>query len=256
MQLYFIRHAQSLNNALWDQTGDNKGRSEDPGLTETGQRQVEFLASFLAQAGPGACGDDWDPQNAAGFGFTHLYTSLMVRAVVTGEAIARALGTALVGWSDWHESGGIYLDDEHTGERHGLPGKNRAYFETHHPNLVLPDELDKRGWWNRPFETYPQRRVRARRALAELWKLHGNTQDRVAVVSHGGFYNHFLSALLDLPWREDDHPESGSTDGEHPPAGRWFLMNNAAITRIDFDHDVVRLNYNNRVDFLPPDLIT
>jgi 2,3-bisphosphoglycerate-dependent phosphoglycerate mutase len=179
----------------------------------------------------------------------------MVRAVITGEVIARALGMKLFAWPEWHEGGGIYLDDEETGEPQGLPGKNRAYFETHHPGLVLPEEIDPFGWWNRPFETQLQRRERARRALAQLWECHGNTQDRVAVVSHGGFYNHFLFNLLDLPGR-DEYEEPGSNDGKNPPSGRWFLMNNAAITRIDFDSDTVRLAYHNRLDFLPSELIT
>ncbi len=256
MQLYFIRHAQSLNNALWDLTGDNKGRSEDPGLTETGQRQAQILASFLAQAGPGASPGVWDPRNAAGFGFTHLYTSLMVRAVITGETVSRALNLPLVAWPEWHEGGGIYLDDEATGEPRGLPGANSAYFETHHPELRLPADLGGRGWWNRPFETHSRRQERARRALAQLWHRHGNTEDRVAVISHGGFYNYFLANLLDLPWSDDEHPEVGTDEGQSPPGRRWFLMNNTAITRIDFESDVVRLAYHNRLDFLPPDLIT
>jgi hypothetical protein len=36
MHLFFIRHGQSANNHLWEQTGSNRGRSEDPELTETG----------------------------------------------------------------------------------------------------------------------------------------------------------------------------------------------------------------------------
>jgi broad specificity phosphatase PhoE len=32
MQLYYIRHAQSENNDLWDRTGSDQGRSEDPKL--------------------------------------------------------------------------------------------------------------------------------------------------------------------------------------------------------------------------------
>jgi 2,3-bisphosphoglycerate-dependent phosphoglycerate mutase len=254
MQLYFIRHAQSENNALWDQTGDNKGRSDDPSLTDAGYRQAQILADFLAQAGPGAPPDAWDPQNAAGFGFTHVYTSLMLRAVITGVVIARALDLPPVAWPDWHEGGGIYLDDEETGEPVGLPGRNRADFETHYPELILPEQLDECGWWNRPFETRPQRRERARRVLAELWQRHGGTHDRVAVVSHGAFYNYFLGALLDLPWREDD-PEEYPESSKALPRVRWFLMNNAAITRIDFKSEV-RLAYQNRLDFLPRELIT
>ena len=47
MQLYFIRHGQSENNARWMSTGSHRWRSEDPGLTEVGQQQAEILAQFL-----------------------------------------------------------------------------------------------------------------------------------------------------------------------------------------------------------------
>ena len=98
MQLYFIRHGQSENNALWMSTGSHIGRSEDPGLTEVGQQQSEFLAQFLSQADPDVAVNGRDIQNVAGFGITHLYTSLMVRAVATGTIIARTLDLPLVAW--------------------------------------------------------------------------------------------------------------------------------------------------------------
>ena len=111
MQLYFIRHGQSENNALWDLTGNGDGRSEDPGLTDAGRQQAVMLASFLSQSSPGRSIGHWDPHNISGFDFTHIYTSLMVRAVETGLTVARALGLDLVANVDLHEGGGIYLND-------------------------------------------------------------------------------------------------------------------------------------------------
>ncbi len=240
MQLYFIRHGQSENNELWMRTGSHKWRSEDPGLTEVGRQQAEFLARFLGQADPASTVTDSDIQNVAGFGITHLYSSLMVRAVATATIIADALGLPLVAWEDLHEYGGIYLRDGQTDERMGLPGRNRAYFEQHFPDLVLPDYLGETGWWNRPFEDPEQRFPRARRVLRDLIERHGHTDDRVAVVSHGGFYNYLLAAILNLPGRE----------------GYWFVLSNTGISRIDFNEDEIWLGYLNRVDFLPKDLIT
>ena len=240
MQLYFIRHAQSENNALWKHTGSYKGRSEDPGLTEVGRQQAEFLAQFLSQADPNITANGSDIQNVAGFGITHLYSSLMVRAVATGTIIADALGLPLVAWEYLHEYGGIYLKDEQTDEPIGLPGRNRAYFEEHYPDLVLPDSLGEAGWWNRPFEEPEQRLPRAKRFLRDLMERHGHTDDRVALVSHGGFYNYLLAAILNLPGRE----------------GYWFVLNNAAISRIAFNEEETWLVYLNRVDFLPKELIT
>jgi len=236
MQFYFIRHGQSENNALWMSTNSHEGRNEDPGLTEVGRRQAEFLAQFLSQ--PASASSDL--QNVAGFGITHLYTSLMVRAVATGTIIANALDLPLVAWEDLHEWGGIYLRDEQTDERTGLPGRNRAYFEQHFPDLALPDSLGEEGWWNRPFEEPELRLPRAKRALHDLLDRHGHTEDRVAAVSHGGFYNYLLAVILNLPERED----------------HWFALNNTGLSRIDFDEEEIRLIYLNRVDFLPKELIT
>jgi broad specificity phosphatase PhoE len=60
------------------------------------------------------------------------------------------------------------------------------------------------------------------------------------VVSHGGFYNYLLAAILDMPGRE----------------GYRFVMNNAAISRIVFREENAWLLYLNRVDFLPRELVT
>jgi 2,3-bisphosphoglycerate-dependent phosphoglycerate mutase len=240
MQFYYIRHAQSANNLLWDRTGSSNGRSADPELSETGKQQAEHLARFLRQADSDIVAKGRDGQNVAGFRFTHLYTSLMARSVATGTAVAHALGLPLLAWEDLHEMGGIYLDDDLTGEPVGLPGKNRAYFEENYPDLVLPDTLGAAGWWNRPMETREQGSVRAQRFVHELLQRHGDSADRVAVISHGGFYNHVLAAVLGMPRIEDF----------------WFVLNNAAITRIDFDGDAIYPVYFNRADFMPRDLVT
>ncbi len=236
MQLYFIRHGQSENNELWARTGSSEGRSEDAELTALGRRQAELLARFLNRPGKA---DDSDPQNINGFGITHLYCSLMVRAVETGTIIARELGLPLIAWRDLHEVGGIYLVDGESGQRVGRPGKDRSFFERHYPHLVLPEGIES-GWWNRPFETKEEAPARAGRVWGELLERHGNTSDRVALVSHGGFYNYLLAAIIGLADR----------------SGLWFSLNNAAITRVDLVEGRVGIVYANRVDFLPPDMIT
>jgi len=241
MQLYFIRHGQSQNNLLWVQTGSSDGRDTDPDLTPVGRQQAEKAAQFLSRPGSKAVSapHSYDVQNTGGFGITHIYCSLMLRAVITGTIIAQALDLPLVAWEDVHEGGGIYRHDQESDERIGLPGNNRAYFEAHYPDLILPDSLGEEGWWNRPFEEREFMLVRAQRFLHDLLEKHGGTDERVAVVSHGGFYNRVLRAILNLPDNRD----------------RWFVINNAAITRIDFG-DEIRFAYMNRVDFLPPELIT
>lgn len=239
MQLYLIRHAQSENNALWDIGQYEQMRSMDPELTELGYRQSQVLAQFIARR-PSSPSHLDDEHNRLGFGLTHLYCSLMVRAVATGTAIARETGLSLIAWADWHEGGGIYLDDEVSGERVGYPGKDRSYFQTYYPELVLPNKLNETGWWSRPFEERPQRWERARRVLNELESRHRETHDRVAVVMHGGFYNYFMKTVL----------------GIAPAEEIWFVINNAAITRFDFTDQEIRLVYQNRLDFMPIELLS
>lgn len=247
MQLYFIRHAQSENNLLWAQTGSHEGRSDDPDLTPVGRRQAKALAEFLRSQeqakdplGEPTLTVEYDAQNVYGFGLTHLYCSLMVRAIETGQVVASTLDLPLVGWPEIHETGGIHHKDPVTGELVGLPGHGRSFFVTHYPELVLPDSVTEAGWWNRPFEPSEVRAGRARRFLDELVRRHSGSSDRVAVISHGGFYNHVMRALLGMP-------EEGS---------RWFSLNNVAISRIDFDEETNWIQYTNRCDFLPGEIIT
>jgi 2,3-bisphosphoglycerate-dependent phosphoglycerate mutase len=239
-QFYFIRHAQSTNNLLFDNTGSSVGRVEDPSLTELGREQSKFLAEFLKIGSPDG-GSLQSDTRAAGFGITHIYSSLMLRAVETGTPIAETLCLPLIAWEDIHEQGGIYLNDEKTGAPNGLPGKTPSFFRANFPDLLLPHNLDKKGWWHqRPYESIELSILRAQSIVVDLLVRHGNSNDKVAMISHGGFYNSFLSALLNLPTQN----------------GIWFRMNNAAITRFDFQDDEVRITYMNRMDYLPARLIT
>ncbi len=238
MQFYFIRHGQSENNLLWETTGASVGRNQDPELTPTGVKQAQVLADFLAH-GIDVFNARRPNQQGAGFDITHLYTSLMVRSVATGTKVARELNLPLTAWVDAHETGGIYLADEKAGTFVGQPGNNRKYFETNYPDLVLPVTLGEAGWWNRPFEEREVRPIRAEHFLQELVARHGGTDDHVALISHGGFYNHLMRALLKMTCENC-----------------WFGINNVAITRVDFSPEDVGVVYSNRIDFLPRDLIT
>jgi 2,3-bisphosphoglycerate-dependent phosphoglycerate mutase len=255
MQLYFIRHGQSENNALWDRTGPREERSPDPELTELGHEQALRLAEFLATRQPasprvasgqteGARNGSISPsrrtaQSVDGFDVTHLYCSPMIRAIETGMYVARALDLPLHLWEDVHEVGGIFREDGEMGCEIGLPGNERAYVQERYPELVLPDGWGRGGWWNRPFEQREQRILRAQRFFRDLKRRHGDSNDRVAVISHAGFGNYFMVVALDWPNR-----------------GRnGFTLNNASITRIDLmEH--TRVVYTNRTDFLPQTLIS
>jgi 2,3-bisphosphoglycerate-dependent phosphoglycerate mutase len=226
MTLYLIRHAQSANNELYERTGSSIGRVEDPELTALGTRQAKILSDYLAGNAEGGC--------------THLYCSLMVRAVATATVVSRACDLRPVAWPEVHEQLGIFLADEQTGELVGRPGKSRSYFERHYPDLQLPESLNEHGWWNRPVETEKEWKQRARDFLAELHRRHGTGEDRVAVVTHGGFYHEVILALTG----------GAGTDG------LWFTMHNTGITRIDFHPTHTSIVYHNRLEHLPPELLS
>ena len=84
------------------------------------------------------------------------------------------------------------------------------------------------------MEQSEERNERAKRVIRDLLERHGGTQDVVALVSHGGFYNYFLWALFGLERQKNI----------------WFLMNNTGITRIDFGEEWIDLVYQNRMDHL------
>jgi len=205
-----------------------------------GWRQARALADYLQRSAPDALPAGRDAANHGGFGITHLYCSPMLRAVDTGGVVAAALGLPLVVWPDWHEGGGIYLNDPVTDEPYGLPGATRAQLQSRCDRIVLPETITENGWWNRSMETREERPGRARRVLDGLLSRHGGTEDRVAVVSHGGFYNHIIWA---------------AARAERPDKV-WLVMNNTAITRIDFTEEWTDMVYLNRLDHLSPGMVT
>lgn len=241
MRLYFIRHGQSENNALWDASGSNDGRNEDPALTAIGHEQARRLGEYILAKDIAARADGKNgPPKRDYFGITHLYTSLMVRAVETASYISRALDLPLHAWPEIHECGGIYLEEEEEGVRTGLPGKPRSYFASHYSHLVLPETITEAGWWNRPFEEREVRSLRAQKVLETLLEQHGNTEDVVAIVSHGAFYMELMRVFFKLEEKNC-----------------WFLMNNTAVSRFDFRPDgEIALIYHNSTLHLPEDLIT
>ena len=241
MQLYFIRHGQSENNALYDETGGSVDRKIDPDLTRIGHQQAQQLGEFLKIQRPALAKPRRDPQNVGGFKFTHIYSSLMIRALKTAGYVADALDMPITAWPEIHEGGGIYVDDE-AGVPQGLPGFPRSYFAQNYPKVALPEVVTEAGWWNRPFEPVEARVVRAQLVVKELVKRHGNTDDAVALVSHGEFFYNFIRALLDIP------DKLGSE--------MWFVMNNCAMSRIDFNEGFTAVVYVNRCEYLARDLIT
>jgi len=236
-----------MNNAHWQEPEYKE--SPDPALTEAGIEQARLLSEFLEKSQLLSLPGEWNPHNRHGFGLTHIYTSLMERAVHTALPTVRKLKVPFAAWMEIHESGGIFGRDGEM-KLQGLPGKPRAWFESNVPELTLPDSLNGTGWWNcRPQEKEEEAYLRAKRVWADLLVRHGDQEgqpeQRVVFVSHGGFFTHLVCAMLDLPWRQAAYGLKS-----------WFMLNNCSISRFDVNKQEVTLCYMNRTDHLPDHLIT
>ena len=159
---------------------------------------------------------------------------------MTASIVADALDMPVFGLEGIHESGGIYLEDADAGNLTGLPGKTPVELQAAFPRLVLTDEINPKGWWNRPFESRENRPKRASQVLAWLLQKHGDSDDQVALFSHGGFYNYLVAAMMGMQ--------------DAPPI--WFDMNNCGVSRFDLREDHFIMLYHNRIEHLQGSLIT
>lgn len=249
MELYLIRHGQSVNNAM----PEDQLRIPDAPLTELGKRQAGRLAEYLAE--PANRDPRVDPGTGyaertghSAFGITELYTSPMHRALETTRPIAAALGLKPSVRIELHEHGGVFqlTPDGIT----GFPGRSRTQVMDEFPDYELPDGLTEEGWWDAASgsEPYYLAAGRAIRIASELrrratdYLASGSTEQfGVAFVSHGTFIDALIKALLN----------------QLPSRSFFYLMYNTAITRIDFvEHDRALLRYVNRVAHLPPEMVS
>jgi 2,3-bisphosphoglycerate-dependent phosphoglycerate mutase len=237
MLLYYIRHGQSINNALYDQTGSYEKRNEDAPLSETGKKQLPYLAAYikkeLAQVQSDGQGGN---RNVP----VTLYCSLMERGIATASAVAESCDLPLHGYKDLHEAGGVYLIDHDSGEHIGMAGKNKAFLEEKYPLLQFPEDACVDGWWNQAYEEEEERHQRAKRVLEMLLHKHNQPDEVVIFVSHAEFFNYLMKQILSIP---DAFPV-------------WFVLMNCSVTLFDFQEDHLRIPFLNRHHFLPNELIT
>jgi 2,3-bisphosphoglycerate-dependent phosphoglycerate mutase len=214
-------------------------RDVDPDLTPDGKKQAELAADYLASP---YRNNGFDPQNREGFGLTHLYCSLMIRAVKTGQTISNKTGLPLVAMPEVHETGGMFYAERGDEEPVfiGQPGPGRSYFKSEFPDLVLPEDLPEEGWWGREKEPREEYLDRAQSVIDRLVKDHSGKGHRVGVVMHGGIFARILTVLFNIQTPK-----------------YWFLMNNCGISRVEISDDGrPMLTYMNKVDFLPDHLVT
>jgi len=241
MKLFIIRHAQSINNAL----PDERDRVCEPPLTELGHRQAQLLAEHLA-IGKNPELSTWTSveatasHNRRSYDITRLYCSAMHRSLQTAQPIAQALNLTPEIWLDIHEHGGIFLDHGEDGGIRGYPGRTRSEILAEFPACILPETITEEGWWQGSQEDWPACHGRAIKVAAEL-RAQATSDERIAIVTHGGFIDALIKALLN-----------------QSPSPHVFYYNfNTAISRIDFRADGrLDFRYLNRVDHLPQESIS
>jgi broad specificity phosphatase PhoE len=230
MELYLIRHGQSFNNTLTKP----EGRLADPPLSEVGERQAKLVAEYLHSA-PAKC--EYGRESfEEGFGIDRLYCSAHLRCLHTATEIGETTGLAPEIWVDVHEEMGIWMEEE----EEALPGLTPDQIGERFPKVKIPEDMAPDGWWNRPVEREEEWVARASRVAHLLRTEMAHRNERIAVVTHGGFTKDLLSALV-----------NGG-----PMSGASFSTQNTSIARIDFDPSGLQIRYLNRVEHLPPELLT
>lgn len=223
MELYLIRHGQSTNNE------GKLPRIADPPLTDIGVEQARWVGESLR-----------------GEGITRLYCSPMLRTLQTARRISEILDLpphVFVGLHEWGGIGEVRED----GTTVQLPGLNRSGIREICPDAVLPEDVTEEGWWFREgfargIEDMCQLSHENGLAfIAHLMEHHGNTEQRVAAVSHGGSGGSLISAFFGLP------PDVGYSR---------FTHNNTGVSKLSFTLGQRQLHYLNKISHLPSEAIT
>ena len=221
MEFYLIRHGQSVNNASPD------ALEPDPALTNLGREQANHVGNSLKEKG-----------------IHRIYCSPMLRALQTAEIIGRILSLPPHVYVGLHEWDGIW---EAGVGRYGatLPGLTRTQMREICPNVVLPDDVTDEGWlfseWGN-VELMLQRAFRdSKLFIQQAEATHGESDERVAVVSHGGFLATMICAFFELTPNDDpDH----------------FAHRNGAISKIRKTPEGTQLRYLHRISHLPKEMLT
>jgi len=195
--LYLIRHARSV----WNAEGRVQGQANPP-LDDVGRKQAQAVAARLS-----------------GETFNAFYSSPLVRARETAEVIA-ARHRLTVQYDE-------RLMERRFGIWEGLTGPEIEAWKAANPNG---------DWWIHGPPGAENRAAIIGRAAAVFGDIVAAHPDqKVAVVSHGGLFNSFVTHLLKLP----------------PDSLVSFHSNNTAISRIRI-HDgqvaIIALNDDRHLD--------
>jgi broad specificity phosphatase PhoE len=248
--LFFIRHAESFNNCLYEQVWAKLGRDisdevllaeeakirqADCGVSDRGMQQLEKLQEFAKNHGFSTYVKDstckWE-----------VFSSPMKRCLITTSKLCKDmpdLASIQVNPS-LHESCGCF-DMINESESIGVKGYTASEVETLFPGFRCMSGMED-GWFKQPvMESYEEFTVRAKEVLSWIWSLHDDDREidderNIIIVAHGNLLSVLFNLLL------------GSRRA-------LFSMSNTGVTHfqlntLDSGHKVAAIRFQNRVDHL------
>ena len=210
LELFYIRHAESAGNTASALISGRDYPVDDPPLTERGAEQAVLLGERMSRGTLDA-----------------VICSPLIRAVHTAhEIVKRQEGIRAELLPDLME----------TDTLPGTLGCCAQLLEERFP-LALPCRCEPTpagGTLAMQPEDFKQKTARGKRCVNYIFSRF-NSGERVAVVSHGGFFGFFMRCALGLP--EED-------------IFRWSI-NNTSVTKIKLYEDGTRkLSYSNDTSHL------
>lgn len=180
MELFLVRHGQSVGNIMMDQD------LPDSPLTELGLRQAERAAAYLSRRS-----------------ITRIISSPLIRALQTARPLANAIAQPIEVWLELHE---------HRKEP-SCKGATRAELLGVYPEALLPDELEESGWHYAGTESETAVRRRAAAIARRLRQFRDN--ERLAVFAHGTLNEYLIREFLRVPVHIHVRFEQSNTGVNH-----------------------------------------
>jgi broad specificity phosphatase PhoE len=183
MDLLIVRHGECLG-----QCDPSAASDPDSALSSLGEQQARHTAFRLRTEA-----------------ITHILSSPLLRALATARILAEALSVdAIDVWPELRE-----------GWNELYQGRPREELLQRFPAAKLPPIITELGWTHDGDMSYEHFFARAEQTLQRIKACFG-PQDRIVVVTHGGFANYLLHALLNIS----------------PTTPQWFELANCSISHV------------------------
>lgn len=214
---FFIRHAESANNATSNNDSTDSGerygeeRVPDPKLTELGRRQAEKTGKYLASESLKVWRQKEDQKlmGLVGPEFKAIYCSPMQRSLETASEIQKVLNIPVFVNPDLCEVGGVFQGKRyvHSPEdsKEICSGKKRSKIREEFPTFELDERITEQGWWGKPQETFKEAAERAQKVAELLWEISyeelkksgtGYQVKTNILISHGLFQDMLMKKLF------------------------------------------------------------